>query len=124
MVTLHSLLRWLVLLGAVAALAGYGRALARSRMDGLAERLGSVYAMLLGVQFLVGVILWVTQGRWDGENVFLSFIHPVLMLGAVAIASAGAARARRGSNALIGLVAVLLSVVVIVIAVPAGSWTL
>jgi len=117
-------LRWLVLLGAVAALAGYGRALARSRMDGLAERLGSVYAMLLGVQFLVGVILWVTQGRWDGENVFLSFIHPVLMLGAVAIASAGAARARRGSNALIGLVAVLLSVVVIVIAVPAGSWTL
>jgi hypothetical protein len=124
MVTLHSLLRWLVLLGAIAALVGYGRAVARSRMDDLAARLGSVYAVLLGLQFLVGVVLWLVQGRWDGDNFFLSFIHPLLMLGAVGLASAGTARARRSGNAVIGLVAVIASVVVIVIAVPSGSWTL
>jgi hypothetical protein len=124
MVTLHSLLRWLVLLGAIAALVGYGRAVARSRMDDLAERLGSLYAMLLGVQFLVGLILWLVQGRWDGDEVFRSFIHPALMLLAIGIASAGTARARRGGSAVVGLVAVIASVVVIVVAVPSGSWTL
>jgi len=124
MVTVHSLLRWLVLLGAVAALVGYARAVARSRMDGLAERLGTLYTVLLSLQFLVGLIVWLTEGRWDGDNVFLSFIHPLLMLTGISIASAGTARARRTGNAVVGLIAVLVSVVVIVLAVPRGSWTL
>lgn len=124
MVTLHSLLRWLVLLGAVAALIGYGRALARSRLDDVAARLGSLYAMLLGVQFVVGLALWLMQARWSGDDVFRSFIHPLLMLIAVGVASAGTARARRAGSAVVGLVAVLASLVVIVLAVPSGSWTL
>ena len=121
MVELHSGLRWLVLLAAVVALIGYGRALARKTFDDLAERLGTVYAALLGLQFLVGVVLWVIQSRWQGDNVFLSFIHPLLMVVAVGVASAGTARARRGRNATVGLIAVLVSLVVIVLAIP--SWS-
>lgn len=121
MVTLHSLLRWLVLLGAIGALAGYGRALARSRFDDLAGRLGTVYAILLGLQFLAGLVLWLIQGRWDLDNVFLSIIHPVIMILAIAVASAGTARARRSGSAATGLVAVIVSVVLIVLAMP--SWT-
>lgn len=124
MVTLHSVLRWLVLLGAVGALIGYGRALARSRLDDVAERLGSVYAILLGLQFLVGLTLWLVQSRWDGDDVFRSFIHPVLMIIATGIASAGVARARRTDSAVTGLVAVLVSVVIIVLAIPSGAWPL
>jgi vacuolar-type H+-ATPase subunit I/STV1 len=124
MVTVHSLVRWLVLLGAVAALAGYARAVARSRMDGLAERLGALYTTLLGVQFLVGLIVWLIERRWNGEDVFFSFIHPLLMLIGISIASAGTARARRTGSAVVGLVAVLVSLVVIVLAIPRGSWTL
>jgi hypothetical protein len=122
MVELHSGLRWLVLLGAIAALAGYGRAMARKSLDDLAERLGMVYGVLLGLQFLVGVVLWIMQGRWDASNVFLSFIHPLLMILAIGVASAGTARARRTRNATVGLIAVVLSVAIIVAAVP--SWEL
>jgi hypothetical protein len=121
MVTLHSLLRWLVLLSAVLALAGYGRAQARSRFDDLATRLGTVYTITLSVQFLVGVVLWLVERRWELDNVFLSIIHPVIMIVAISIASAGTARARRTSSAVPGLVAVALSLVLIVLAIP--SWS-
>jgi vacuolar-type H+-ATPase subunit I/STV1 len=121
MVELHSGLRWLVLLGAVAAGVGYGRALARKTFDDLAARLGTVYAALLGLQFVVGLVLWVLQQRWSGDNVFLSYIHPLLMILAIAVASAGIARARRARNAAVGLAAVVLSIVIVVTAIP--SWS-
>jgi len=121
MVELHSGLRWLVLLAAIVALAGYGRATARKTFDDLTARLGTVYTALLGLQFLVGLLLWIMQSRWDGDNVFLSFIHPPLMLLAVAIANAGTARARRNRSATVGLIAVLVSLLIIVLAIP--SWT-
>lgn len=121
MVTLHNLLRWLVLLSALAALAGYGRAVVRSRFDDLATRLGTVYAIVLGVQFLVGLLLWVVESRWDLDNFFLSVIHPVIMVLAIAVGSAGTARARRTGSAVTGLVAVIASLVLIVLAMP--TWT-
>ena len=124
MVTLHSLLRWLVLLGGLAAVVGYGRAMGRSHLDDVATRLGSIYAMALGVQFLTGLALWVVQGRWDAEDVFRSFIHPVVMLIAVGVASAGTGRARRAGSAITGLVAIVASLVIIVLAIPSGSWPL
>ena len=124
MVTLHSLLRWLVLLGGLAAVVGYGRVMTRSHLDDVAIRLGSIYAIVLGVQFLTGLVLWIAQGRWDAEDVFRSFIHPVMMLIAVGVASGGIGRARRTGSAITGLVAVVASLVVIVLAIPSGSWTL
>lgn len=124
MVLVHSVLRWLVLLAAVAALVGYGRARGPAGFDQLTDRLGSAYAGVIGLQVLVGIVLWLIDGRWSGDNVFLSFIHPLMMLLATGIASAGVARARRGQNALVGLVTVAASLVVVVLAIPTGAWPL
>lgn len=124
MVLVHSLVRWLVLLAALGALVGYARALGRSGFDALAERLGSIYAAVIGVQLLIGVVLWVIEGRWELDNVFLSIIHPVLMLLATGIASAGAARARRTRSAVTGLVGVGLSLALVVLAIPSSAWPL
>ena len=57
MVELHSGLRWLLLLSGVAALVGYGRAMARKTFDDVTARLGTVYAAVFGLQFLVGIVL-------------------------------------------------------------------
>jgi hypothetical protein len=124
MVLVHSLMRWVVLLAAIAAAVGYGRARTRGVFDPLAGRLGALYAAAIGIQLLLGVVLWLTEGRWSGDDVFLSFIHPVMMLIATGIASAGVARARRNSSATTGLVAVLASLVVVILAVPSTAWPL
>lgn len=124
MLLLHSVLRWLVLLAAAAALVGYVRARGRAGFDQLTERLGAAYAGAVGLQVLVGLVLWFTQGRWSGDNVFLSFIHPLMMLVATGIASAGVARARRAPSAVVGLVTVVASVVVIILAIPSDAWPL
>ncbi|HEX6254850.1 MAG TPA: hypothetical protein VFZ70_03470 [Euzebyales bacterium] len=124
MVLLHSVMRWIVLLAAVGAIVGYARARGRAGFDGLTERLGSAYAAAIGIQLLIGVVLWVIQGRWSGDDVYRSFIHPALMFLATAVASAGVARARRAHSATVGLVAVILSLLVVIWAIPSGAWPL
>lgn len=122
MVLVHSLMRWVVLLAAVAALVGYGRARGRGGVDARAAGLGALYAAAIGIQLLLGVVLWLIQGRWSGDNVFLSFIHPAMMLVATGVASAGVARARRIGSATTGLVAVLASLVLVIVAIPSDAW--
>jgi Na+/H+-dicarboxylate symporter len=124
MVLLHSVMRWIVLLAAIGALVGYARARGRTGFDTMTERLGSAYAAAIGIQLLIGVVLWLIQGRWSGDDVFRAFIHPALMVVATGIASAGVARARRERNATIGLVAVALSLLVVIWAIPSGAWPL
>jgi len=124
MVLVHSLMRWVVLLAGIAAVIGYGRARGRGRFDALTGQIGALYAAAIGIQLLLGVVLWLIEGRWTGDNVFVSFIHPVMMLLATAIASAGVARARRNSSATTGLVAVLASLLVVILAVPSTAWPL
>lgn len=121
---LHSLVRWLVLLTAVGAIVGYLRARGLAGFDALTERLGSAYAGAIGVQALIGIALWVIQGRWSADDVFYSFIHPAMMLAATAIASVGVARARRAHNATVGLAATVLSLVIVALAIPTNSWPL
>jgi hypothetical protein len=124
MTTLHSWLRWIVLLSAAGAIAGYGIALARDHFGDLARRAGTVYAATLGLQFLIGLAVWGEQQRWEGGDAFRSWVHPALMIAAIGIASAGVARARRARNATIGLVTVIATVVIIVASIPTGSWPL
>ena len=124
MVLLHSLMRWIVLLGAIAAIVGYARARGRTGFDAPTERLGSLYAAVIGIQLLLGAVLWLLQGRWSGGNVFLSFIHPIMMLLATAVASAGVARARRTQSATTGLGAVIASLLIVIVAIPSDAWRL
>jgi hypothetical protein len=121
---LHSVFRWLVILAAAGALVGYARAQARGRFDPFTERMGSLYATAIGVQLLIGIVLWLAQGRWGGGDVFRSFIHPAMMILATGVASAGVARARRGQQALLGLAAVVISMALVVAAIPSDSWPL
>ncbi len=124
MVLLHSILRWLVLLAGVGALIGYARARGPAGFDSVAERLGAVYAGTIGVQLVVGVIVWLVQGRWSGDEVFQSFIHPLLMVAATGVASVAVARARRSRRAGVGLLGVAASIVLVLLAIPSGAWPL
>ncbi|CAN5918261.1 hypothetical protein BH23ACT10_BH23ACT10_01920 [soil metagenome] len=124
MVLLHSLVRWLVLVAAVGALVGYVRARGNTGFDAFTERMGSAFAAVMGVQLLIGIVLWLIQGRWSADDVFRSFIHPAMMILATGVASAGVARARRSQNAMIGLGAVIVSLVLVVAAIPSDAWPL
>lgn len=124
MVLLHSVFRWLVLLAAVGALVGYARARGPSGFDTFTERMGSLFAAAIGVQLLIGVVVWLLQGRWGGDDVFRSFIHPAMMILATGVASAGVARARRGQQAMLGLGTVIVSMALVVAAIPSDAWPL
>lgn len=124
MVTLHTWLRWAVLLAAVGAGGAYALATVRDRAGRLPRVLGAVYASTLGVQLLVGLAVWGEQRRWGGGDAFLSWIHPALMVAAVGVASIGIGRARRSDRPMVGLGAVVASVAIILAAIPTGSWPL
>lgn len=126
MVEVHSILRWVVIgaaLVAFVALVGRRRVGRWEKPPGVAE---SLYAYLLGLQALVGLWLWLTGTRWTGEDPFLSWIHPAAMIAATAVAHIGLARtkkaaaARRRSTVLLGTY--LLSLVIVLLAIPTASW--
>jgi cytochrome bd-type quinol oxidase subunit 2 len=126
LVEAHSGLRWLVVVAGVAAVIVPLLAIASpSRLLRWVRSTVALYAILVTVQVLIGVVLWISQGRWDSANVFLSWIHPVAMLVGTGLAHAGLARARRGEGAEVaraGAVFSVLSLVVITAAVPTASW--
>jgi hypothetical protein len=95
LVSLHSLLRWLILASAILALFFLFRARGRDGWDHGAYFWCQAYAWLLGIQSILGVLLWVMEDRWHGGNTFLSWLHPAVMLVAVGIAHGGLAHAYR-----------------------------
>jgi len=125
-VTLHSYFRWVVLLIGVAAIVISLLAASGNRpWDTAAERLAFFFTLAMDIQFLIGVVVWVSEAKWAGD-VVLGWLHPLAMLGAVALAHIGRARADRstltrdkGRQAALFFV---VSFVVILIAIPIGSW--
>jgi hypothetical protein len=125
-VTLHSYFRWVVLVVGIAAIVVSLLAASGNRpWDSTAERLAFFFTLAMDIQFLIGVVVWVSEARWGGD-VALGWLHPLAMLGAVALAHIGRARAERstlapdkGRQAALFFV---LSFVVILIAIPIGSW--
>ena len=93
--------------------------------DALADRLALFFTISLDIQVLIGLVVWVTQQRWSGD-LFLGYIHPLAMLAAVALAHIGRTRADRASDSREkGRFATLFfvgSFVVILLAIPLGSW--
>jgi hypothetical protein len=81
----------------------------------------------MDVQFLIGLLVWVSEQRWQGD-LGLGWLHPLAMLGAVALAHVGRARADRDRNATStdkGRQAAIFftaSLLVILIAIPLYSW--
>jgi hypothetical protein len=129
LVTFHSIWRWVVLLVALGAIVlAVMSAMGSRPWDGTSDRLSLFFTIVMDIQFLVGAILWIAQNRWDGADPFLSFVHPLLMAAAVALAHVGRARADRaqgdkakGTQASIFFGA---SLVVVLLAIPLAAWPL
>jgi hypothetical protein len=118
LVTVHSWVRWLVLLaligGAVVGLVRYRR---RADWDG---GIFQVAVMILDIQVAIGVVIWIVDKAWD-ETFFFKVLHPVSMLAALAVAHAGFAVAKRRADLRSNLLAgasLFVSLVLIVLAIP------
>jgi hypothetical protein len=98
LVSLHGVVRWLILASAILALLFLVRARGRGGWDHGAYFWCQAYAWLLGIQSILGVLLWVAQDRWQGGNTFLSFVHPATMLVAVGLAHGGLSHVYRQTD--------------------------
>lgn len=93
LVMLHSIVRWLVLAGALLALVGAWVA-ADSGSDGWGGKAGLLFTVLLDVQVLIGLIIWVLESGWK-LNAFFAYVHPVAMVLALLVAHFGRTRQKR-----------------------------
>lgn len=92
-VMIHSLWRWLVVVGALAALVGTLVA-RRGGAPSWTMRVAKFYSIALDIQVLLGVIIWVGRSWWVGDA-FFAYIHPVTMILALGMAHMGTGRERR-----------------------------
>ncbi|HEX8231439.1 MAG TPA: hypothetical protein VF826_19330 [Chloroflexia bacterium] len=128
LVNVHSIFRWVVLLMAVLAIAAAVMSATGARRWGVLGDKSSIYfTIAMDIQLLIGALVWVLERRWEGDAA-LGWFHPLAMLGAVALAHIGRARADRDRNATSsekGRQAALFfvaSLVVVLIAIPFASW--
>src|SRR5437870_4894666 len=125
LITAHNVWRYVVLIAAVGALGLALLAYLGSRdWDRLADRFASFFTLAMDIQVLIGLLAWVFANR-HRDDLFLTWIHPALMLGAVGLAHAGRALSERadGSKAK-GRTATLFfggSLIVVLVAIPLGS---
>ena len=99
LVSIHGVLRWIVLLTAVislvVALAGWFGSAASERAT---RRAMLAYVGALDIQVLIGIIVWVLGNYWQSEIRQFKFEHPITMLLALIVAHVAAARARRAAG--------------------------
>jgi hypothetical protein len=99
LVSVHSLLRWLVLVAGVAALLVGITSWAGLRIEAKQARQSMlIYAVALDIQVLLGIVIWVGEQRWAGGGRQFQFEHPLIMLLALVIAHVAASRARRSAD--------------------------
>jgi hypothetical protein len=83
----HSGWRYLVILALVVVvvrmLIGW---LAKGKWGVWDQRLTLITTITIDIQFLLGLLLWISEARWAGGDVLASWEHPVFMLLAVAAA--------------------------------------
>jgi len=92
----HSGWRYIVIVVAIAAflklLMGL---LSNSKWGAWDQRLGAALPIVMDIQFLLGLVLWVAQGRWNIPDPTRTWEHPVTMLLAIAIAHITWTRVKR-----------------------------
>jgi hypothetical protein len=127
-VNIHSVFRWVVLLAAVVAIAvALMSATGTRRWGVLGDRSSFYFTLAMDIQFLIGILVWVLEGRWQGDAA-LGWLHPLAMFAAVALAHVGRARADRDRNATStdkgrqAAIFFIASLVVVLVAIPLSSW--
>jgi hypothetical protein len=125
LVTIHSVWRWLVLVGLVAALVyGFSRPSGAAPLDKSTARPFTFSLVLLDIQVLIGLLVWIAGSGWE-SNVFLAWIHPIGMLVALGIGHALVGRAVKSGvpgayrKAALGVLAAL---VIVTALIPSDAW--
>jgi hypothetical protein len=122
LVTIHGIVRTLILIAALVSLYAIFAARKEGGWTKLVGTSTQIYAGLLSLQVLLGLWIWIAQKRWTGDEPFLSWIHPIAMLVAVGLAHGFLGRARREGDPQkknrLALTAVLGSLVVLILAIP------
>jgi multisubunit Na+/H+ antiporter MnhB subunit len=125
---LHSGVRWLVVIAAIVALVYMAFGLLQKRSwDGRAHRVLAVFSMLVGTQWVIGLVMMVSLGTQTGFGIRHFWEHLVLQTVALVVAHAHYMYRRREMsdgnryrNGLIVVVATLVIVVVGIAVLPAG----
>jgi hypothetical protein len=125
LVTIHSIWRWLVLVGLVVALVyGFSRSSDAPALEKSTARPFTFALILLDVQVLIGLLVWIAGSGWD-LDVFRAWIHPVGMLIALGIGHAVVGRAAKSGRpsayrtAAYGLLATL---AIVAATIPRDAW--
>lgn len=127
LVGVHSLWRWAVLLVATIALVrgliGWLGTRPWTSLDGTLAR---VTGGVVSLQVLLGVIIWLAEGRWS-DGLFLGVIHPLVMIVALGVIQVGTARIKRASDDAAKhrtlALSLLLGLFLITAAIPSYSWS-
>ncbi len=126
LVGLHSLTRWIVLLVITVALVRGLAVWLRGGWSGLDRALTLAAVVTTTVQALLGVVIWILERRWEGD-VFLGYIHPLVMIVALGIVHAGSARVRRAESPVAKgralAISLLLAWILITAVIPTYSWS-
>ena len=95
LVRLHVVVRWLILASALVAVVTILLARRQKGWNRSSHFWAQAYAVLMGAQSVIGVVLWFAADRWQDQDAFLSFVHPAVMLVAVGLCHGGLALAYR-----------------------------
>src|SRR4051812_4882513 len=95
----HSGWRYIVILVAVVALVklliGW---LTNGKWSRLDQGLGTALPVVMDIQLLLGLVLWIVEQRWHGDDPLRSWSHPVIMLIAIAVAHIGWSRTKKSTS--------------------------
>lgn len=122
--TLHSIVRWLVVLVAVVAVVRFALVMAgKAQSSGMDRGLMSGYTGLLDLNVLLGLILIIGLGEWEAVQIE----HAVTNIIGVAVAHIFAQRAKKMEDARLkartSLLGVVISILIIVVGVAfVGGW--
>lgn len=62
------------------------------------QRIVTYFITAVDIGVLLGLLVWLLEGRWDGEDLLRSWRHPALMLLALVIVHVGWIRAKAASD--------------------------
>lgn len=96
LVTVHSWVRWLVLLALVGgAVVGLHRYRSKEKWEAGIYQIG---VMTVDLQIAIGIVIWIERKGWN-YTFFFSVLHPIFMLVALTIAHLGLVLAKRRNDA-------------------------
>lgn len=61
-------------------------------------RTTQVFVVLLNIQIMLGILVWIMQARWTGQEALMSYEHPVTMIVGHSVFMVGNLLLRRTDN--------------------------